>query len=267
MVREGATVMPGMPLLRLQGTGTVWADGQVPESQAAMLKPGARVVATSPGAPGEEFAGRVQALLPEVDAATRTRKARLELANPSGRLVPGMFVQLRFAPPARAQVLLVPTDAVIHTGRRSVVMLAEGEGRYRPVEVKAGLEHQGQTEVLAGLAAGQRVVLSGQFLIDSEASLRGLQARLNAETAAPVMRTHRTSARITAIGGDTATLDHPPIPALKWPQMEMDFKLPPAAMRPRGLAAGEQVEVEFHTQDGDVPQITAIQRAAAGAAK
>jgi Cu(I)/Ag(I) efflux system membrane fusion protein len=270
MVREGATVMPGMPLLRLQGTGTVWAEGQVPESQAALLRPGARVVATSPAAPGEDFAGRLQALLPEVDAATRTRRARLELANPGARLVPGMFVQLRFAQPARSKSLLVPTDAVIHTGRRSVVMLAEGEGRYRPVAVKTGLEHQGQTEVLEGLAAGQRVVLSGQFLIDSEASLRGVEARLNQQATpapAPAHATHRTPARIEAIDGDTVTLDHPPIPALKWPQMVMDFKLPPATQRPQGLAAGQQVEVEFRMQEGDVPQITAIQRAASGGAK
>ena len=271
MVREGATVLPGAALLRLQGTGTVWAEGQVPESQAALLRPGASVVATSPAAPGQAFTGRVQALLPEVDATTRTLKARMEIANPGERLVPGMFVQLRLAQPVRAKAVLVPSDAVIHTGRRSVVMLAEDEGRFRPVEVKTGLEAQGQIDVVAGLAAGQRVVLSGQFLIDSEASLRGVEARLNpptpASAPAPTAATHRTQARIQAIAGDTVTLDHPPIPALKWPQMVMDFKLPPAAQRPRGLAPGEQVEVEFRMQEGDVPQITAIQRGAPGAAK
>jgi len=261
MVREGATVMPGVSLMRLQGTATVWADGQVPESQAALLKPGARVVATSPAAPGREFAGRLQALLPDIDAGTRTRKARLELANPGARLVPGMFVQFRFAQRARSRTLLVPTESVIHTGRRSVVMLAEAEGRFRPVEVKTGMEAKGLTEVLAGLAAGQLVVLSGQFLIDSEASLRGLEARLNID-APPALATHRTRAYIKAVEGDTISLDHPPIPALKWPQMVMDFRLPPVGQRPRGLAPGEQVEVEFRMQEGDVPQITVLQRAA-----
>jgi Cu(I)/Ag(I) efflux system membrane fusion protein len=274
MAREGATVMPGMPLLRLQGTATVWAEGQVPESQAAQLKPGAAVVATSPASPGQRFTGRVQALLPEVEAATRTLKARLELANPSARLVPGMFVQLRFAEPARAKSLLVPMDAVIHTGRRSVVMLAEPEGRFRPVEVKTGLEAQGQTEILAGLEPGQRVVLAGQFLIDSEATLRGVEARLNqapgvsdAASPAPEAAVHRTPARIEAIEGDTVTLDHPPIPSLKWPQMVMDFRLPPTERRPRNLTPGEQVEIEFRMQDGDVPQITSVQRVAPGAGK
>ena len=267
LVREGATVMPGMPLLELQGTGTVWAEAQVPESQAAQLRPGTRASVTSPAVPGQVFEGRLQALLPEVDSATRTLKARLELANPGVRLVPGMFVQLRFASPARAKTLLVPSDAVIHTGRRSVVMLAEDDGRFRPIEVQTGLEAGGHTEIAAGLAAGQRVVLSGQFLIDSEASLRGLQAQLNPQPPAAGAATHTTGARITTIDGDTVTLDHPPIPLLQWPRMEMDFRLPPRAQRPHGLTPGEQVQLDFRMQDGDVPQITAIQRAAPGAAR
>jgi Cu(I)/Ag(I) efflux system membrane fusion protein len=178
-VREGASTMPGMPLLTLQGTASVWAEGQVPEAQAQWLRPGAAVAATSPALPGHTFNGRVQALLPEVDPATRTRRARLELANAGGALVPGMTVQMRFTRPMARPMLQVPSDAVIHTGRRSVVMLAEDEGRFRPVPVRTGLEAGGQTEVIDGLQAGQRVVLSGQFLIDSEASLRGLEARLN----------------------------------------------------------------------------------------
>jgi Cu(I)/Ag(I) efflux system membrane fusion protein len=262
MAREGATVMPGMPLVRLQGTGTVWAEGQVPESQAALLTPGARVRATSPAVPGQTFEGRVQTLLPEVDASTRTLKARLELANPGTRLVPGMFVQMRFARPGRGKTLLVPTDAVIHTGRRSVVMLAEDGGGFRPADVKTGLESGGQTEIVAGLAAGQRVVLSGQFLIDSEASLRGLEAKLNQQPQPAAAATHRTDAKVEAIDGNTMTLNHPPIPALKWPQMVMDFRLPPRERRPRDLAPGDQVQVEFRMQEGDVPQITAIQRVA-----
>ena len=261
MLREGATVMAGMTLARIQGTGTVWAEGQVPESQAALLRPGTAVTATSPAAPGQTFSGRVQALLPVVDAATRTIKARLELANPGGRLVPGLFVQMRFSRPMAGETLLVPSDAVIHTGRRSVVMVTEDEGRFRPVEVTTGLEAGGQTEIVKGLQADQRVVLSGQFLIDSEASLRGLEARLNQE-APPTAAIYSTPARVDALEGDTVTLDHPPIAALKWPQMQMDFRLPPRAQRPRDLSPGDAVEIEFSMQDGDVPQIKSMRRVA-----
>ena len=117
------------------------------------------------------------------------------------------------------------------------------------------------------LQAGQRVVRSGQFLIDSEASLRGLEARLNpgSEPATPVPQSHRTDAVIDALDGDTVTLTHPPVPSLKWPEMTMDFKLPPRERQPRELGVGERVQIEFRMQDGDVPQITGIQRVAPGA--
>jgi len=272
MVSEGATVMPGMALLRLQGTNTVWAEGQVPESQAAQLQPGTQVSATSTAAPGQTFTGHLQALLPSVDPATRTIKARLELANPQGRLVPGMFVQMRFANPSARNVLLLPSDAVIHTGQRSVVMLAEGEGRFSPVEVRTGREAGDQTEILQGLQAGQKVVRSGQFLIDSEASLNGLLARLSPapeaaseKPAASLPTTHQTDALVEAVDGNTVTLQHPAIPALKWPVMSMDFQLPPADQRPKNLSAGSAVRIEFETRDGDVPQITRIEPAATGA--
>jgi len=155
---------------------------------------------------------------------------------------------------------------VIRTGRRSVVMVAEEGGRFRPVEVTAGLEVGGQTEISAGLAVGQRVVLSGQFLIDSEASLRGLQTRLNQAPATQAQR-YTTDAVIDALSGDTVTLSHPPIEALKWPQMQMDFKLPPQAQQPRNLAVGDKLQIEFEMQDGDGPRITNLQRVAPGTGK
>jgi Cu(I)/Ag(I) efflux system membrane fusion protein len=187
LVREGMTVMSGATLFRINGTDTVWANAEVPESQAALLRPGAKVQASSPALPGQTFDGRVQALLPEVNATTRTLKARLELANPSGQLVPGLFVQMQFIDMRAQSSLLIPTEAVIQTGQRTVVMLAEADGRFRPVEVEIGVESGGRTEVKRGLRAGQRVVVSSQFLIDSEASLRGVAARLNAEPTAPAV--------------------------------------------------------------------------------
>ncbi|MBI1907266.1 MAG: efflux RND transporter periplasmic adaptor subunit [Rhodocyclales bacterium] len=260
--REGMTVMPGMTLARINGLETVWAHAEVPESQAAQLAPGARVTATTPALPGETFTGRVQALLPEVNPATRTVKARLALANPRGQLVPGMFVRMDFAGERQGETLQVPSEAIIHTGRRSLVMLAEADGAFRPAEVLTGVEAGGRTEIRQGLQAGQRVVLSGQFLIDSEASLKGIEARLGETAAAD---THRTGARIEAVDGDLLTLSHPAIESLGWPAMTMDFKLAPGLARP-ALAAGAAVDIEFRMQEGDAPQIVAI-RAAKGAAQ
>ena len=182
MAREGMTVMAGATLFRINGIGTVWANAEVPESQAALLRLGARVEAKTSAVPGTTFSGKVQAILPEVNPTTRTLKARLELANPNGALVPGMFVQMQFMDKRDQKALLIPTEAIIQTGKRTVVMLAEqgdNSGRFRPVEVEIGIEAGGQTEIKRGLQAGQRVVVSSQFLIDSEASLKGIEARLN----------------------------------------------------------------------------------------
>jgi membrane fusion protein, copper/silver efflux system len=260
MAREGMTVMSGATLFRINGTGTVWANAEVPESQAALLRPGARVQARSPAAPGATFDGRVQALLPEVNPTTRTLKARLELANPGGRLVPGMFVQMQFMDMRADKVLLIPTEAVIQTGRRTVVMLSEDNGRFRPAEIEIGIESGGQTEVKRGLQAGQRVVVSSQFLIDSEASLKGVESRLNVEPnagAANAAPRHQGEARVESIGRDALTLSHGPIASLKWGPMTMDFK-PPERGLPRGLAQGDKVSFEFFMGADNVPQLTAV---------
>src|SRR5205085_11749314 len=125
------------------------------------------------------------AILPQAEAQSRTDPARIELANPRGRLRPGMFATVQFGG-LEQPALLVPSEAVIRTGRRTLVMLAEPGGRFRPAEVQTGREANGRTEVLAGLSEGEKVVASGQFLLDSEASLSGVEARpVSAPKAAP----------------------------------------------------------------------------------
>ncbi|HEU4459544.1 MAG TPA: efflux RND transporter periplasmic adaptor subunit [Methylibium sp.] len=260
-VREGMTVSAGMTLARINGLGTVWALAEVPESQAALVRPGSTVEARSPADPGRVHRGTVQTLLPEVNATTRTVKARVQFDNPGGRLVPGAFVTMQFTDARAGKALLVPTEAVIQTGRRAVVMVAEENGRFRPVDVETGLETSGRIEIRRGLEAGQRVVVSSQFLIDSEASLRGVEARLNgdpkAATAKPA-EVHRGQGVIEAIGRDAVTLSHGPIPSLKWAEMTMEFALPPPERLPRGLAAGDRVEFEFVMDPTDGPVVSRI---------
>jgi len=185
--REGMTVAPGAPLFRINGLSTVWVNAEVPESLAAQVRPGSAVEARAPALGGAAFKGKVTAILPEVNPATRTLKMRVELANPAGALVPGMFATVMLKPAARVEMLQVPSEAVITTGKRSVVVVALGDGRFAPVDVEIGMEANGQTEIRKGLEAGQQVVVSGQFLIDSEASLKGVTARMgDAPTAAAV---------------------------------------------------------------------------------
>lgn len=176
--REGMTVMSGAPLFRINGLDTVWVNAEIRENQAGEVQQGARVQARAAALPGSVFSGRVSAILPEVDPATRTIKARIELANPRRQLTPGMFVTVRFAQRNPQKMLLVPTEAVIQTGERSVVIVEQDAGQFTPVDVEVGIEAGGKSEIRKGLEAGQRVVVSGQFLIDSEASLKASTRRM-----------------------------------------------------------------------------------------
>ena len=274
--REGMTVQPGTTLLRIAGLATVWADADVPESQTALLRPGAAVEARAAALPGTVFKGRLQALLPQVSADTRTVKARIELANRQGRLLPGMFVSMTLAT-APGRALLVPSEAVIRTGQRTVVMLAEGQAGFRPVEIEAGRESGGLTEVRRGLGAGQRVVVSGQFLLDSEASLRAglgrMEAASPAASAAPAAAAsaaaddrqgeHGGRARVEAVGRQAVTLSHGPIPSLGWGAMTMEFGAPAGGL-PSGLAAGQSVDFAFRMDAPGKPVLTRIGPAAPG---
>lgn len=175
-VRAGMTVMAGQTLAEINGLGTVWVNAAIPEALAGQVRSGSPVSVTLAAFPRETFAGRVSTLLPEAQGETRTLTARIELSNRGGRLKPGMFATVQLGATERP-ALLVPSEAVIRTGKRTLVMLALDGGRYRPAEVRTGREAGGKTEVLAGLAEGEKVVASGQFLIDSEASLAGVAAR------------------------------------------------------------------------------------------
>jgi len=181
LARDGMTVMAGATLFRINGLSTVWANAEVPESQASLMRIGSAVEARSPARPGTVFKGKVQAILPEVNPNTRTVKARVELVNstsdPTKRLEPGMFVSVALNTPTESG-LAVPTEAIIQTGTRTVVMLADANGRFRPADVEIGMESNGQTEIKRGLQAGQTVVVSGQFLVDSEANLKATTTRM-----------------------------------------------------------------------------------------
>jgi Cu(I)/Ag(I) efflux system membrane fusion protein len=184
-VREGAAFMPGAPLFRINGLETVWVNAQVPEAQVGQIPPGSSVTARATAWPGAAFEGSVSALLPEIDPATRTLPVRIVVRNPERKLAPGMFVSLEFEGRKGEPQLVVPTEALIVTGARSVVIVAREGGGFDVAEVTAGAEADGRTAILSGLEEGDSIVLSGQFLIDSEASLRSAVTRLETEAAKP----------------------------------------------------------------------------------
>lgn len=173
-VRAGMSVSAGMSLARINGLGSVWLDTSIPEAQATWVQVGAPVSVALSAYPGQTLAGKVVAVLPSVDPQNRTLTLRSQLPNPDGKLRPGMFASVRLADPDPSPRLLVPGEAVIRTGKRTLVMLAQDGGRYQPREIRIGRESAGRIEVLDGLSEGQKVVTSGQFLLDSEASLQGI---------------------------------------------------------------------------------------------
>lgn len=172
-VREGVAVTPGMTLFRIAGLEKVWAVAEVPEAQAVRLSRGQKVKAVLQADPSKTFEGALKEILPQVSANTRTLQARFEVDNKGGKLTPGMLLRLQVAG-ATAPRLVVPSEAVIRTGKRAVIFVRKTDGTFESREVTIGQEAGDDIEVTHGLAEGEQVVASGQFLIDSEARLRSV---------------------------------------------------------------------------------------------
>lgn len=187
---EGKQIGPGMPLMRIADLSQVWIIAEVPESQATWIAPGRAAEARFAALPGEVFEGTVDYTYPTLDATTRTMSVRLVFDNSNGRLKPGMYADVSLYGGGRREAVLVPSEALIRTGTRTVVIVAGDDNRFRPVQVEAGPERDNRTVILAGLHPGQHVVVSGQFLIDSEASLRGAFNRMTAAAGKPHDATH-----------------------------------------------------------------------------
>ena len=257
------TVMEGQTLAEITGFSPIWLEASVPETQSADIREGQTVSANLAAFPNEKFSGRIIAILPSAESASRTITVRAQLPNPSGRLKPGMFAQVSLTPNTR-RALLVPSEAIIRTGRRNIVMLKQDEGAFLPAEVEIGREANGQTEVVAGLAQGEQVVISGQFLLDSEASLSGIEIRSingvmpDASKNEQAGKSYKTTGRVTKIDGDKITLNHAPVPELSWPSMVMPFELEDAALT-AVVEVGDEVEFTF-TQHDTGPRLVSIRK-------
>lgn len=258
-VRQGMTVTMGQTLAQVSGLGTVWLTAAVPEAEAGALHVGAPARVEFVAFAGEPFSGRVSAVLPAAQAESHTVQVRIELPNRNGRLHPGLYGTAHLGG-ASHTALVVPSEAVIRTGKRALVMLALPGGRFQPQEVQVGREAGDRTEILAGLTEGQKIVASGQFLLDSEASLAGIQARpLSAAPSAPTSAPpkaqpslYETRGRVEALKGDQITFSHEPAPAIGWPAMTMTFKLDPPDLA-RGLKVGDRAAFGFEqTPEGPV---------------
>jgi len=177
-VREGAMVSPNMMVLTITGLGSLWVIAEVPESQAAWVRAGTAAEVRLPSLPGETLAGRVEYVYPELNMETRTLRARIVLDDTGPGLRPNMLANVTLVGEAGEPAVMVPRNALIRSGSEDRVVVALGEGRFAPRRVVVGPESGDRVVIRDGLAAGEQVVVTGQFLLDSEANLRAGMERL-----------------------------------------------------------------------------------------
>lgn len=253
-VREGMTVSAGMTLAKITGLDPVWLEAAIPEAQASWATPGKSAAVRLTAYPNQVFTGRVIGLLPETNAETRTLRVRIELPNPNRALKPGMFGQAHLESGASEEALVVPSEAVIRTGARIIVLTARKGGLFKPADVRIGRETGGNTEIVSGLSEGQEVVASGQFLIDSEANLKGVLDRFESAapspTAASAASLHEATGTVESVSPEKLIVFHGPVASMNWPAMTMGFKpAHPALVAP--LKVGDTVRFHFRQSGAD----------------
>jgi len=183
-VIEGGSVMPGMDLMRIADLSEVWILAQLYEYDIPWVKTGLAATIALPYETSREYHATVGYIYPYLNPDTRTVTARLVCPNPDLVLKPDMYVEVEIASEPQAGVLAVPREAVVRSGRRDVVFVEKGEGKFEPREVRVGIEADGYLfEILAGLKESERVVTSAQFLLDSESQLQEALKKLNAGVA------------------------------------------------------------------------------------
>lgn len=205
MVRQGMEIGPNNNLYTIADLSRVWLYADVYEYELPWVREGQNAVIELSYLPGHSFEGTVTYIYLFLDPKTRTARVRIELDNPSLLLKPDMFANVIIETGAHEDALAIPEEAVIRSGRRSIVVVANGDGRFAPREVRLGIDSgDGWVEVQGGLAEGDRVVTSGQFLIDSESKLQ--EAIKKMLVATPAMEHEEAGTQVSA----PAHADHTP---------------------------------------------------------
>jgi Cu(I)/Ag(I) efflux system membrane fusion protein len=261
-VREGMYVQPNTTIMSLADLSTVWLQAEVFESQADWVAAGQAAEARLDYLPETVFSGQVDYVYPVLDPKTRTLRVRLRFDNPDERLKPNMYATVSIYGRLKPNALTVSREALIPAPGRDRLVVALGDGRFRVQEVMTGLESGAYVEILAGINEGERVVTSAQFLIDSEASIAGSIARLDADEPVPEQRELGqvfASGRVEEIDRvhRRVRITHGPIDALAWPGMTMVFDTRPGVDLD-ALATGQDIRfslVQEHAGEYVLAQI------------
>jgi len=236
---QGMRFMPGELLYEIADLSSVWLVADVSERDLGLIKPGQAATLRIVAYPDKAFRGKVVFIQPTLDPDTRTARVRVELPNAGGLLKPAMYADAEFSTGhPRGKALAVPESAVLDSGARQAVLVQRAPGLFEPREVKLGMRADGYAEVLAGVKAGEEVVVRANFLIDAESNLKAALGAFSAQA-------HRGTGKVTALDAHAGTieLDHEQIPALGWPAMTMEFGVADKALL-KGLKPGDRVDFE-----------------------
>jgi membrane fusion protein, copper/silver efflux system len=229
-VREGMYVKPATEVLTLADLSSIWLLVDVFERQSEWVAVGQPADVRLGYLPGRVWEGEVEFVYPTIDPKTRTLQARLRFDNPDEALKPDMYANVRIYAGSKDDVLTIPREALIKTGESQRVVIALGDGKFKAQDVTAGTESGDYVEIMEGLQEGDRVVTSGQFLIDSEASLRASISRMD-DASTESSNTAASAQSVTGMGtvnevfteSRSLNISHEPIADLDWPEMTMDF--------------------------------------------
>lgn len=240
-VGEGQFVKPSTEIMSLGALNTVWVIAEIFERQSSWIKAQQKVEMRIDAYPGRLWQGHIDYIYPTLDAKTRTLRARIRFTNPDQALKPNMFAKLTVLSPHSKDTLFIPRAALIRSARLNRVVKALGDGQFRSVAVRTGIESGHRVEILSGLHEGDQVVTSAQFLIDSESNLTASFMRMEDGDNS----TERAFAQgiIEAIDADTRQLSihHQAVEAWNWPTMLMEFKLAPSVSLD-GLAPQQEIK-------------------------
>jgi len=250
---EGAFVKPGMNVLKIVDLSTVWAIADVFEDQVHQVQPGQIVYMHMSGMPSREWVGKVEYIYPTVNAKARTVQVRINFNNEDGLLRPDMFARLtiqtgsNMPDPEMMETVIIPREALIRTGRTERVILALGDGQYQPAQVVSGQEIGDNIEIISGLSVGEKIVISSQFLLDSEASLRGTILRLTPYDAGKpnmdIPSEGQATGKIISIMEEygMVAVDHGPVDSINMPAMIMAYLTKSELLN--GLKEGDHVNI------------------------
>lgn len=248
-VREGMFVNPIMRVMTLADLSSIWLLAEIFERQTAWVKEGHPAEVRVSYLPGRIFEGKVEYIYPGLDVKTRTLKVRLKFDNPNELLKPNMYANVKIFGGEKNDVVVIPLEALIRSGREERVIISLGEGRFEARQVLTGIESGEWVEIKSGIKEGDKVVVSGQFLIDSEASLKSSIMRMSKpdsmsngesdntgkeeinkiKTGEKVVISSEGIVRAIQVEERSVKLQHEPIEALGWPSMTMDFSVTEAA--------------------------------------